>query len=342
MCRSKYARAWGLILCVLAAPVHAQTSEETKVAAARQLGQTGVELYMNGDTQGALDKLQRAYALYPAPTLGLWFARALERAGRLVEAGERYRQAASAELGADATQAFRQAKADAHQALDQLTPRLAQLTVDVPGVNLASVKVSLDGNELPTALLGVPIPVDPGAHALKGVFGSQSQEQKLQLKEGETQSATFTFAPEPEKLADGWARSGLNPAQPSTTPAADTMPRAKILKVMQGMQTQMNDCGHGLSGSAVASLIIRGATGQVENAKVKLDDKFVQQLAPNGVVTKDRLVELYTSCMVRVLQQAHFPVFERPLLEIQYPFRISTSNTAVQRVDTERATDAFR
>ena len=92
----------------------------------------------------------------------------------------------------------------------------------------------------------------------------------------------------------------------------------------------------------MASLIIRGATGQVENAKVKLDDKFVQQLSPNGVVTKDRLVELYTSCMVRVLEQAHFPVFERPLLEIQYPFRISTTNTAVQRVDTERATDTQR
>ena len=174
------------------------------------------------------------------------------------------------------------------------------------------------------------------------MFGSQSSEQNLQLKEGEAQSATLTFAPEPEKLADGWAHSGLSPAQPSTAAAVDTVPRGQILKVMQGMQAQINECGHGRSGSAVASLIIRGATGQVENAKVKLDDKLVHQLTSNGVVTKDRMVELYTGCMVRVLEQARFPVFTRPLLEIQYPFRISTTNTAVQGVDSERAADARR
>src|SRR5262249_26439857 len=156
------ARTFVLVACVtwsVFGAASAQPSHETKVAAARQLGQAGVELYMSGDTNGALDKLGRAYSVYQAPTLGLWYGRALERAGRLVEASERYREVSGATLGADATQAFRQAQTDARRALELVTPRIAQLTVEVPNVDLSHVRITLDGEELPTALLGIPIPV---------------------------------------------------------------------------------------------------------------------------------------------------------------------------------------
>lgn len=298
--------------------VHAQPTHETKIAAARQLGQAGVELYMSGDTSGALDKLGRAYSVYQAPTLGLWYGRALERAGRLVEASERYREVSGATLSADATQAFRQAQTDARHALESVTPRIAQLTIEVPSIDLSNLRVSLDGEELPTALLGIPIPVNPGAHVLKAAVGARTSEQALTLKEGQPLAAKIAL-PEarlrPSELGTREAASASRAGQP-----AGALTRTQIVAVMHRLQPELNRCAHGHAGGAVVSLVIRGAGGQVESAKVKLHDPISEQLTADHT---PQLIDQFASCMSGVIEHARFPAFDKPTLEIDYVFRFT-------------------
>jgi len=304
---------------------------------------------MSGDNAGALEKLQRAYAVYQAPSLGLWYGRALERAGRLVEASEKYRQVSALPLGTDATPAFRQAQADARVALEAVTPRLAQLTVVVAGIELPReaerLHVKLDERELPSALLGVAVPVDPGSRVLKAVYGSQTLEQTLSFKEAESQTANFTFTPEPAAVAAAAAPPQAAPTfksrlQPLPRLVDNTLSRSQIVSVMQTAQPDLNQCGRGLSGNGIASLSIQGTTGRVDAAKVKFSDEFLAQLFPSRAVTKERLIELYSKCMVRVLRQLRFPTFPKPVLDVDYAFRFA--GAAAEHADNERTRGATR
>lgn len=302
------------LVCLLAIPAGAQPNNETKLAAARQLGQAGVELYMKGDTAGALDKLRRAYSVHAAPTLGLWYGRALERSGKLVEASERYREAAGAALGSDASTAFRQAQADARKALEAVTPRISQLTLEPPVPEPDGLQVSLDGEELPTALLGVAIPVNPGAHVLKISVKGQSHEQTLQLTEGQPLAAKLAL---PAASKPRYRPSELD------ADARSALSRTQIVAVMHSAQAELNRCGRGRSGGAVASLAIRGQTGVVESAKIKLNDQFIAQL-PSTRSAREQLTTLYSQCLSGVLQRTRFPVFQKDVLEIDYVFRFTS------------------
>src|SRR5688572_33485949 len=81
-----------LISCALlvSRPTLAQEVDDAARAAARKLGYAGIEAYQASDYKGALEKLDRAYQVLRAPSLGLWSARALLANGKLVEASERY------------------------------------------------------------------------------------------------------------------------------------------------------------------------------------------------------------------------------------------------------------
>jgi len=62
----------------------------TERALRRRLGNAGVEAFQAGEFADASAKLERAYRVIQAPSLGLWLARALVQLGKLVEAQERY------------------------------------------------------------------------------------------------------------------------------------------------------------------------------------------------------------------------------------------------------------
>src|SRR4051812_29141942 len=79
-----------LLLASAARPAAAQEVDDATRAAARKLGYVGVQAYDAKDYATATDKLEKAFRLYQAPSLGLWSARALVKSGKLVEAQERY------------------------------------------------------------------------------------------------------------------------------------------------------------------------------------------------------------------------------------------------------------
>src|SRR5262245_41613860 len=84
---------------------HAQSKsvDPATRAAARDLGSAGVKAYQEGDYATATEKLEKAYALLPMPSLGLWSARALAKQNKLVAASERYLEVGRLEVsGGDA------------------------------------------------------------------------------------------------------------------------------------------------------------------------------------------------------------------------------------------------
>src|SRR3954468_9935141 len=59
---------------------------------ARKLAYAGVAAYQASDYKTASDKLERAFGMLPAPSVGLYSARALVKLGKLTQAAARYRQ----------------------------------------------------------------------------------------------------------------------------------------------------------------------------------------------------------------------------------------------------------
>lgn len=173
-----------------ATPPPPQQADDATRAAARRIAEEGLQLFDTGRWAEALDRFERAGAAVKAPTMTLMAARSLEKLGRLVEASERYRAAAAMQLDADASAAFRKAQEDATKERAALLPRIPSLTIDV-GAAPAEAAVTLDGKAISGALVGGPIPVDPGAHTVILTRGGEALTESFSVKEGETKRLAF-------------------------------------------------------------------------------------------------------------------------------------------------------
>lgn len=182
--------------------------------AARQLGSEGVEAYQAGDYATANDKLGRAFQVVRAPTLGLWSARALVKLGKLVEASERYLEVTRLDASRGEAAVQKQAQVDAAREREQLLPRIPSLTVSVTGAQ-GEVSVSVDGEPLQSALLGVRQPANPGAHVLEARDGTHSLRKEVTVAEGRELKVELDLA-SGQAVGDAPASA----ANPATAPAA--------------------------------------------------------------------------------------------------------------------------
>jgi hypothetical protein len=228
--RSAFAAAAAACLMLSApAPAPAQDADPSVTSAARQIGFEGVQAYEAGRYEEALDKLQRAYDLVKVPTFGLWSARSLVKLGRLVAASERYLEVTRIQLAPDARDIQKKAQADARTELDALKPRIPSVTIAVAGAPNASVRVTMDGKQVPNALLGVKAPVDPGKHVIEARVGERVEQREVTVAEGASETvridlpaaagatgpapgATATTAPTSTAPAPSAARGGASPA----------------------------------------------------------------------------------------------------------------------------------
>lgn len=143
------------------APCGARAQSSSEVAAARTLFQQGLAQARAGAWEEALSSFERSLAIAPRPNTLLNMAGAQTQTGRLVAAVESYRRFLS-----EATdRSSRRYRPQARQALAELEPQLAHLTLRIDGLADGDV-VSLGDQELARAVLGVDLPLDPGEHGL--------------------------------------------------------------------------------------------------------------------------------------------------------------------------------
>jgi hypothetical protein len=177
----------------LTAGVAAQNVDQASLASARALGYEGVERFQKGDYPGAVERLDRAYEVVKAPSLGLWSARALVKVGRLVEASERYLEVTRLEVVSGEKAVQRKAQADAESEREALLPKIPSVVVGVEGAAPTEVKVSIDGVAISSALIGVKRLVNPGTHQFQASFGSELASESVTLAEGESKVVTLRF-----------------------------------------------------------------------------------------------------------------------------------------------------
>jgi len=187
-----------LVVTATSSPVFAaEELDDANKAAVRSLGYEGVDLYQRGDFREASERLERAFEVSRAPSLGLWSARALEKLGRLVEASERYLAVTQLEVGAGEKVVQKQAQDDAATERQALLPRIPRLVLKVEGVERSSIQCSVDGKSVPSALVGVSRPIDPGTHQIEVRSGAETKTDSVTLAEGETREVDVLFAAPP-------------------------------------------------------------------------------------------------------------------------------------------------
>lgn len=181
-------------LCLLrVTPAVAATDDEK--AGARAAATQGQAAYDNKHWAEALDLFTRAESLVHSPVHLLYKARALVQLGQLVKARETY-LSLTREESTSSSPAVLKAREDAAKEVAQLEPRLANLTVKVDGAGAAEASVTMDGVKVPSALIGVARPADPGQHTLQASGnGVASDPQTVSLKEGGGATVTLLLKP---------------------------------------------------------------------------------------------------------------------------------------------------
>jgi hypothetical protein len=165
-------------------------------AAARDLFNDGYALQQQGKFSEALDRFQRSYDTFNAPTTALHVAECQAALLRLVDAAETYRGVARMELDASSPEAYKQARDQAQAELAQIEPRIPHLTIKVNPANAPGLLVTLDGQTVKPALVGVARPINPGVHKITAVASGYLQaEQTIDVKERTTPSIPINLQP---------------------------------------------------------------------------------------------------------------------------------------------------
>jgi hypothetical protein len=193
----------------------AQVSDSDR-AAARELATQGLQLQQQGKFADALDRFDRAQALFSAPTHLLHIAECEAALGKLVEAAETYRMLVRTELKPGSPNAFVQAQQEGAAELAQVEPRIPSIRVIIRPRPVPGEKIYFDGDTqhpMSDALIGMQRPTDPGVHTVTlEAPGYAKADQKITLKEKETQDVAFNLGPAP---AGGYYTPPPAPAQPA-------------------------------------------------------------------------------------------------------------------------------
>ena len=206
-------------------------------AAARDLFKQGDELQRAGKFAEALDKFQRAEQVIQAPTNVLRVAECQAALGKLVEASESYRTVIRWTLQPGSPPAFQSAVDQAKGELAQVEPRVPKLLVQATPSQVQNAQLIVDGTAMPGALIGVPVPIDPGDHKiLVSAPGYSAPELTVTLRERESKTVSVELkafgapaaATPPPPVASGTAAPPPPPPQYETTePAAGEAPKPK-------------------------------------------------------------------------------------------------------------------
>ncbi|HEY2510764.1 MAG TPA: hypothetical protein VGI39_07910 [Polyangiaceae bacterium] len=254
------------------APGSAFAQDASNQAAAQALFEQARQLMADGKFADACPKLAESQRLDPGAGTLLNLGHCYEKNGQTASAWVTFKDAAAAADLKHRADWSQRARERAHQ----LEPILSKLTIDVPAdARALGVQVRRDGVEVGNAEFGVPIPVDPGEHALEAVAPAKKRwttKVTVRPKGDVAHVVVPTLEDEP-----GPSTAATTPA-PVTSPAAASTGSAGTsapLAATTGMESSSSSSsGSGLrtaglvvGGVGIAGLIVGGIFGGVALSK---------------------------------------------------------------------------
>jgi hypothetical protein len=177
---------------LFALPSAAQTDDQR--AGARAAATQGGQAFNEHRWSDAIDMFTRAESLVHSPVHLLYMARAYDKLNALVKERECYIKINNEDLPANASQPIRDAKQAAQKEGEALEPRIPYVSVVVQGAGAAPVTVTMDGVQVPQALVGVPRPVDPGEHRFEATAPNMdSAVSSIAVREARSETVVLTL-----------------------------------------------------------------------------------------------------------------------------------------------------
>jgi hypothetical protein len=183
-----------LAIGLSSSPAFAVSDEER--AGARAAANQGADAFDQGKWQASIELFSRAEALVHSPIHLSYIARAQLKLGHWVEAYELFNRIKRDPLPTPVSPAVASAVADASHELFVLDAQMPNVIVNVKGGESKGVTVSMDGVEVPSALLGVLHPINPGTHKFRASSASESSsELTMDFKPGVRQTVDLVLTP---------------------------------------------------------------------------------------------------------------------------------------------------
>jgi hypothetical protein len=158
-------------------------------AVAEALFEQGLKLMKEGRNAEACPKLAESLRIEAGVGVRLYLGECYERIGKVASAWAMFKEAAEAARAAGQADRERTALERA-AAVDRRVPRLV-----VSAPREEGLVIKRDGEPVAEALLGTPIPVDPGAHTLEAsATGKKPWKTEIDVREG-SGTATVTIPP---------------------------------------------------------------------------------------------------------------------------------------------------
>lgn len=194
------AKALAIAACLAAASTSGeafaqQSSGAVPDPAAAALFQAGRELVEKGDWAAGCKKLEASLALYQSASTVLNIARCHEHDGKLASAWSAYTRALVLNRETPGEERRKALAAIAEKGVTSLEPRLPKLRI-VMRVAPAGLRLTSDGQEVPLALLGTTIPVDPGEREIVAEApGYHPERRRVTVTEGATERVEIALMP---------------------------------------------------------------------------------------------------------------------------------------------------
>jgi hypothetical protein len=186
-----------LVLC--SRPAAAQDKQDKQeLSKARAQFQRAIELEQAGNYTAALEQFRDVGQVRMTPQVRFHIATCEEKLGRLVTALGGYQLAF-----ADADSVGEDFKSEVDRAVTRLEASIPKLVIE-RGSGAEAAEIQLDGVALGASSVGVPVPLDPGPHAVTAKApGFLAFNQTVNIAENEQKKVAVALTPEPPEVRAG-------------------------------------------------------------------------------------------------------------------------------------------
>jgi hypothetical protein len=224
---------------------------------ARRLMDEGKERMRSGEKERAVEAYQKAHDIMKVPTTGIALAKAQASQGHLVEARDVALEVARMPRENGEPAIFERARKEAKELEAQLKPRIPTVRILVKGG--PATRVSVDGGDVASLLLGEPVAMNPGKHTVTA-RNADGAERSAVVELGERDAkeveltlpvpapVTLVVAPPSERSRTDGGTSREHPGEGGRTTTANVL-------VFGGF------------GLAVVGLAVGGVTGALTLSK---------------------------------------------------------------------------